>query len=125
MKTYVILLAFFASTLFPFAAFAQKKPILTDAGTVTETVSKEMDDLFQSEEFLKKKNKNFADVKGYMTIDIGIVQSGKVSTFFKADSDIHDIDFINWMSDYILQHKFRFRLEKQQRYKVRYKANFL
>lgn len=104
-------------------AMAQR-PVLTDEEAVNEMVTKEVDEMFHSEEFLKKKNKKFPAVKGYMVIDIGVVQNGKVSTFFKVDSDIRDIDFISWMSSYILEHKFRFKLQKQQRYKIRYNAAF-
>lgn len=103
--------------------FAQR-PVLTDEEEVAATVTKEIDDVFHAEDFLKRKNKKFADVKGTMVIDIGVVQNGKVSSFFKVDSDIKDIDFINFMSDYILQHKFKFKLQKQQRYKIRYTATF-
>lgn len=101
-----------------------QKPVLTDEEVVSEAATKEVDLVFHSEEFTKKKNKKFADVKGTMTIDIGVVQNGKVSTFFKVDSDIKNIDFINFMSNYILEHKFQFKLEKQQRYKVRYTITF-
>lgn len=101
-----------------------QKSVLTDEEVVSEAVTKEVDLVFHSEEFTKKKNKKFADVKGTMTIDIGVVQNGKVSTFFKVDSDIKNIDFINFMSNYILEHKFQFKLEKQQRYKVRYTITF-
>ena len=59
-----------------------------------------------------------------MTIDVGIIQNGKVATFFKVDSEIKNINFINFMSDYILDHKFKFKLQKQQRYKVRYSITF-
>jgi hypothetical protein len=105
-------------------ALAQR-PVLTDEEEVAASVTKEIDEVFQSPEFIKRKNKKFADVKGTMTIDVGVVQNGKVSSFFKVDSDIKNIDFINFMSDYILQHKFQFKLEKQQRYKIRYTATFL
>ncbi len=101
-----------------------QRPILTDEEVVNEMVTKEIDQVFHSEEFTKKKSKKFADIKGTMVIDIGVVQNGKVSSFFKVDSDIKNIDFINFMSDYILQHKFQFKLEKQQRYKIRYTATF-
>ncbi|MBF6640504.1 hypothetical protein IVB69_03340 [Flavobacterium sp. J49] len=101
-----------------------QKPVLTDEEAVAETVTKEIDEVFQSEEFLKKKNKKYADVKGTMVIDIGVVQNGKVSSFFKVDSDIKNIDFINFMSSYILDHKFKFKLQKQQRYKIRYTVTF-
>ncbi|WP_333600661.1 hypothetical protein [Flavobacterium sp.] len=105
------------------SVFAQR-PVLTDEEEVSTTVTKEIDDVFHGEDFLKKKNKKYADVKGTMVIDIGVVQNGKVSSFFKVDSDIKNIDFINFMSDYILQHKFQFKLQKQQRYKIRYTATF-
>lgn len=105
-------------------ALGQRRPVLTDEETVSETVTAEVNELFRSEDFLKKKAKKFPQVQGFMVIDIGVVRNGKVSTFFKADSDIRDIDFINWMSAYILEHKFRFRLPKQQRYKIRYTATF-
>ena len=116
---FIAILLIFCSNV----AYSQR-PVLTDEEVVSETVIKEIDLVFQSPDFLKKKTKKYADVTGTMTIDIGIVQNGKVSSFFKVDSDIHNIDFINFMSDYILDHKFQFKLLKQQRYKVRYTAIF-
>ncbi len=101
-----------------------QRPVLTDEEQIAEVVTKEVNDVFQSAEFLKRKNKKYADVKGTMTIDIGVVQNGKVSSFFKVDSEIKNIDFINFMSDYILSHKFQFKLQKQQRYKIRYTITF-
>lgn len=101
-----------------------QRPVLTDEEVVSETVTKEIDEVFHSDEFTKKKNKKYSDVKGTMVIDIGVVQNGKVSSFFKVDSDIKNIDFINFMSDYILDHKFKFKLQKQQRYKIRYSITF-
>lgn len=105
------------------AGYAQR-PVLTDEEQVNEAVTKEVDAVFHSDDFVKRKNKKFADVKGTMVVDIGVVQSGKVSSFFKADSEIKDIDFINFMSEYILSHKFQFKLQKQQRYKIRYTITF-
>jgi hypothetical protein len=101
-----------------------QKPMLTDEDAVTETVTKEIDEVFKAEDFLKKKNKKFKEVAGTMVVDIGVVQNGKVSSFFKVESDIKNIDFINFMSDYILDHKFQFKLQKQQRYKIRYSITF-
>jgi hypothetical protein len=101
-----------------------QRPVLTDEEIVSETVTNEINLVFQSSDFTKKKNKKFADVKGTMTIDIGVVQNGKVSTFFKVDSDINNPNFTNFMSDYILDHKFDFKLQKQQRYKIRYTITF-
>lgn len=121
-----ILKAALAVTLFLMCsttAFAQR-PVLTDEEEVSATVTKEIDEVFKAEDFTKKKNKKYPDVKGTMIIDIGVVQNGKVSSFFKVDSDIKNIDFINFMSDYILHHKFQFKLQKQQRYKIRYTATF-
>lgn len=109
--------------LFTSQIFAQR-PVHTDDEVIAETVIKEVDALFQSPEFIKKKNKKFADVKGTITVDIGIVHSGKVATFFKVESDIKNIDFINFMSDYILEHKFKFKLQKQQRHKIRHTLFF-
>jgi len=110
--------------LFGFTSIFAQKPMLTDEEAVSEVVTKEIDEVFHSEDFLKKKNKKYIDVKGAMVVDIGVVQNGKVSSFFKVDSEIKDIDFINFMSDYILNHKFKFKLQKQQRYKVRYAITF-
>ena len=101
-----------------------QRPVLSDEDEVATLVTKEIDEVFQSPDFIKRKNKKFIDVRGTMVIDIGVVQNGKVSSFFKVDSDIKNIDFINFMSDYILQHKFQFKLEKQQRYKIRYIVTF-
>lgn len=109
--------------LFSIPSFSQKK-VLTDEEEVTEMVTKEMDELFQSKDFLKQKDKKFKDVKGTIVSDIGVIQSGKVSTLFKVDSDINNPMFTNFLSDYILDHKFYFKLQKQQRYKVRYSITF-
>ena len=112
---------------FVFLAFNSsqaQRPVLTDEEQITEVVTNEIKELFQSKDFLKTKAKKYANVKGAMTVDVGIVQNGKVSTFFKVDSEIKNIDFINFMSDYILGHKFQFKLQKQQRYKVRYALTF-
>jgi hypothetical protein len=123
MKTIKTLLVFTFFMVFTQTLLAQK-PVLTDEEAVSETVTKEMDEVFQSEDFQKRKTKKYAEVKGTMVIDIGVVQNGKVSSFFKVDSDIKNIDFINFMSSYILDHKFKFKLQKQQRYKIRYTITF-
>lgn len=119
-KIYLIV----AFVLISSSVLAQKKPVLTDEEQVTEMVTAEIDETFKNEDFLKKKNKKFSDVSGTMVVDISVIQNGKVSTFFKVDSDIMNIDFINFMSEYILNHKFKFKLQKQQRYKIRYTATF-
>lgn len=115
---------YWTHTLTIFCPYFFTKKVLTDEEEVTEMVTKEIDTEFLSEGFIKKKNKKFKDVSGTVTIDVGVVQNGKVSTFFKVDSDIKNPDFINFMSDYILDHKFYFKLQKQQRYKVRYTITF-
>lgn len=109
--------------LFSTNIFAQKKT-LTDEEQVQEAVTAEIDAVFKDKDFLKQKAKKFADIKGTMTIDIGVVQNGKVSTFFKVDDDISKPMFTNFVSEYILDHKFYFKLQKQQRYKIRYTATF-
>lgn len=119
---YFLLLVFFLGLTS--AKLHAQRPVLTDEEQITETVTKEVDEMFRGEDFTKRKNKKFADVHGAMTVDIGVVQNGKVSSFFKVDSEIKNIDFINFMSDYILQHKFKFKLQKQQRYKIRYNITF-
>lgn len=101
-----------------------QRPVLTDEEQVMETVTQEVDAVFQSEDFIRRKMKKYPNAKGTMVIDIGVIQSGKVATFFKVDSEINDIDFINFMSKYILEHKFKFKLQKQQRYKIRYTITF-
>ena len=118
-STFCIVLFFLTSSY----AFSQR-PVLTDEEIVSEMVSKEINQVFQSDDFTKKKNKKYADVSGTMVIDITVIQNGKVATFFKVESDIKNIDFINFMSEYILEHKFKFKLQKQQRYKIRYSVTF-
>lgn len=110
--------------LFHSESIWSQRPVLTDEETVSEMVISEMYEVFQSPDFIKKKNKKFSEVTGDMTIDITVIQSGKVATFFKVDSTIKDIDFINFMSEYILTHKFKFKLEKKKRYKIRYNISF-
>lgn len=126
LKTTLVFTFFILCTTSSFAQtnIFKERPVLTDEEEVSETVIKEIDEVFKADDFTKKKNKKYPEVKGTMVIDIGIVQNGKVSSFFKVDSDIKNIDFINFMSDYILQHKFKFKLQKQQRYKIRYNAVF-
>ena len=102
---------------------AQKRPVLTEEEQVQEAVTLEIEKLFKSEDFLKKKNKKFSTVKGYIVVDMAIVQNGKVSSFFKVDSDIKDIDFIEYLTDLVMKEKFAFKLPKQQRYKVRQTIN--
>lgn len=114
----------FASIFFTTVASYAQKPLLTDDEQVAEVVTKEVDDLFKSADFLKQKNKFFKDVSGTTVVDISVVKNGKVSTFFKVDSDIDNPKFTNFISDYILDHKFYFKLQKQQRYKIRYTATF-
>jgi hypothetical protein len=123
MRVFKTILLFTFFLLCSYTVNAQR-PVLSDEDEVATLVTKEIDEVFQSPDFIKRKNKKFIDVRGTMVIDIGVVQNGKVSSFFKVDSDIKNIDFINFMSDYILQHKFQFKLEKQQRYKIRYTATF-
>jgi len=123
MKTIKTLLVL-AFVLLASQKVSAQRPVLTDEEVVSETVTKEIDDVFQSDDFQKKKNKKYAEVKGTMVVDIGVVQNGKVSSFFKVDSDIKNIDFINFMSNYFLEHKFKFKLQKQQRYKIRYTVTF-
>jgi hypothetical protein len=113
-----IFILFFSSSIFA------QKPVLTDEEEVTEMVTKEMDELLKSKDFLKLKNKKFATVTGTIVSDIGVIQSGKISTLFKVDSDINNPSFTNFLSDYIIDHKFNFKLQKQQRYKVRYSITF-
>lgn len=119
-----IAFVFLVINLFHSESIWSQRPVLTDEETVSEMVISEMHEVFQSPDFIKKKNKKFSDVTGDMTIDITVIQSGKVATFFKVDSTIKDIDFINFMSEYILTHKFKFKLEKKKRYKIRYNISF-
>lgn len=118
-----IFVLFIINCLFSTNSIAQKKT-LTDEEQVQEAVTAEIDAVFKDKDFLKQKSKKFADIKGTMTIDIGVVQNGKVSTFFKVDDDISKPMFTNFVSEYILDHKFYFKLQKQQRYKIRYTATF-
>ncbi|RYG21341.1 MAG: hypothetical protein EOO07_02860 [Chitinophagaceae bacterium] len=114
-----IILCFLAGISFSSKSFAQKRPVLTEEEQVQEAVTKEVDALIKSEDFIKKKNKKYAAVKGYIIVDIAVVQNGKLSSFFKVDSDIKNIDFIEYVSDLLMKQKFEFKLPKQQRYKIR------
>jgi len=125
LKPYLLVvgLTLFISTFHAAKTFAQKRVVLTEEEQVQEAVTKEVEELFKSADFLKKKNKKFKDVKGYIVVDIAVVQNGKLSSFFKVDSDIKNIDFIEYISDLVMDHKFAFKLPKQQRYKVRQTIN--
>lgn len=125
-KTIVVkcfLLAFSLCFLININSFAQKRVTLTEEEQVQEAVTNEVNELIKSKDFLKKKSKKFASVKGYIIVDIAVVQNGKLSSFFKVDSDIKDIDFIEYLSDIVLSHKFEFKLPKQHRYKIRQTIN--
>ena len=84
---------------------------------ISNAVRKVIHESFESEAFFKKKNKKFNDLTGSMTVDIGVNENSKVVSFYKVQSDIQDINFIQFMSNYILEHKFKFKLQK--RYKIR------
>lgn len=120
---FAICICLFSLTLSPNQVLAQKKPVLTDEEQVQEAVTTEVVALFKSPEFLKRKNKKFSAIKGYMVVDIAVIQNGKLSSFFKVDGDIKDIDFVEYLSDTVLNHKFAFKLPKQQRYKIRQTIN--
>ena len=67
--------------------------------------------------------------EGLGCIEEWITKNNHTLTFTKFYNnhplpDIKNIDFINFMSDYILEHKFKFKLQKQQRYKIRYTVTF-
>lgn len=111
------------SISFSIDSFAQKRPVLTEEEQVQEAVTKEVDELIKSPDFIKKKNKKYDGVKGYIVVDISVVQNGKLSSFFKVDTDIKNIDFIEYVSDLLLKQKFEFKLPKQQRYKIRQTLN--
>jgi len=118
-KSCFFFVLFFVFAGISFSAQAQKRPVLSDEEQVEEAVTNEVNVLMKSPDFLKKKNKKFPDVKGYIVVDIAVVQNGKLSSFFKVDSDIKNIDFIEFLSDLLLKQKFEFKLPKQQRYKIR------
>lgn len=120
---YTLGLCFLISIAFSFKSLAQKRPVLSDEEQVQEAVTREVDELIKSSEFLKKKNKKYKEVKGYIIVDIAVVQNGKLSSFFKVDTDIKNIDFIEYVSDLLLKQKFEFKLPKQQRYKIRQTLN--
>ncbi|WP_298148241.1 hypothetical protein [Flavobacterium sp.] len=119
-----VIYLFFAISLLQLPIQAQNRKLLTSEEEVQEAVSAEVSDLFSSEKFMKLKNKKFPEVKGYIVYDLSIVGNGKVSTCFKVDSDIKNPLFINFISSYLIDQKFFFKLQKQQRYKVRYRAEF-
>ena len=120
LKPYLlIILCLLIGTSISLPAFAQKRPVLTEEEQVQEAVTKEVDAVIKSEDFVKRKNKKFKEVKGYIVVDIAVVQNGKLSSFFKVDSDIKNIDFIEYVADLLLKQKFDFKLPKQQRYKIR------
>ncbi len=121
VKSYLLVFSF--CFLISIGSFAQKRITLTEEEQVQEAVTKEVDELIKSKDFLRKKEKKFAAVKGYIIVDISIVQNGKLSSFFKVDSDIKNIDFIEYLSETVLDHKFEFKLPKQQRYKIRQTIN--
>ena len=125
LKPYVLIigLVILINTVPSLKVMAQKRVVLTEEEQVQEAVTKEVEELFKSADFLKKKGKKFKEVKGYLVVDIAVVQNGKLSSFFKVDSDIKNIDFIEYISDLVLDHKFAFKLPKQQRYKVRQTIN--
>lgn len=118
-----LVLIVMSTVFFANPAQAQKRPVLTEEEQVQEAVTQEIEALFKNPDFLKKKNKKFSAVKGYIVVDMAIVQNGKVSSFFKVDSDIKDIDFIEYLTDLVMKEKFAFKLPKQQRYKVRQTIN--
>ena len=101
-----------------------QRPILNDRNLVTSAAVAEIDALLQSTDFITKKNKYFAAMNGAITFDVTLLHTGKVVTFFTVTSDLNHNDFINFVSDFILDHKFSFKLPKNHRHKIRHTVTF-
>ena len=76
--------AILSTAFFLNQAQAQKRPVLDEEEQVHEAVTQEIEAMFKTPDFLKKKNKKFSAVKGYIVVDIAIVQNGKVCILYTS-----------------------------------------
>ena len=117
-------ISFFIIFMFSSNLIYSQKPVLQSETEVSEVVNTELNILFSSKDFLKEKIKKFNSATGSVTFDLGILDNGKINTYFKVEDTLNNPMFVNFISSYIMQHQFYFKLEKKKKFKVRFTNNF-
>ena len=112
----LVILLFFISGITNLLA---QKPQLQTKEEVEAAVEKEMSDFVKTPTFQNAIRKKFPKINGEVTVDLGIDDKGKVNSFFKVESTIMQIDFMEFLSDKLIDHNFNFKLEKNKRFKIR------
>ena len=123
MKT-LSFISFFIIFMFSSNLIYSQKPVLQSETEVSEVVNTELNILFSSKDFLKEKIKKFNSATGSVMFDLGILDNGKINTYFKVEDTLNNPMFVNFISSYIMQHQFYFKLEKKKKFKVRFTNNF-
>ena len=117
-------ISFFIIFMFSSNLIYSQKPVLQSETEVSEVVNTELNILFSSKDFLKEKIKKFNSATGSVMFDLGILDNGKINTYFKVEDTLNNPMFVNFISSYIMQHQFYFKLEKKKKFKVRFTNNF-
>ncbi len=112
----LVILLFFISGITNLLA---QKPQLQTKEEVEAAVEKEMSAFVKTPTFQNEIRKKFPKMNGEVTVDLGIDDKGKVNSFFKVESTIMQIDFMEFLSNKLLDHNFNFKLEKNKRFKIR------
>jgi hypothetical protein len=98
---------------------AQKKELLTDAGTIEMRVIESLDSHQQSEDWMSWLEKN--PIQGMFAFDITVWNKGEVvSVRALGRSEGAEVTHQNALKNYIKNMKFDFKVPKGKRYKVTY-----
>jgi hypothetical protein len=100
------------------SGFASKDPLLTGANEIETIVHNDLDHWISSDAYLKFKEHHFPEIKGSLTVAIGVSGNGKIETVFNQDNSTNSIAFFNAFSDLLKKHTFAFKMKKGERIKI-------
>ncbi|MBL0103040.1 MAG: hypothetical protein IPP51_04380 [Bacteroidetes bacterium] len=100
------------------SGFASKDPILTNSTEIESAVHTDLEQWISSDSYLKFKEHHFPEIKGSLTVAIGVSGNGKIETIFNQDNSTNSIAFFNAFSDLLKKHTFAFKMKKGERIKI-------
>lgn len=99
------------------SAFAQKV-VLNNQVDLDKIIQNELVSLTINKSFKHKVNRDFAGILGYVIVDIMINRKGKVTSIFTKETNLTNIDFLEFLNDKILEHNFNLVLAKGENIKT-------
>lgn len=101
-------------------AFAQQKPLITDAELVKAQGISEIEFSLGNPEGELYRFITANQITGTYIFDITVRGKGLVATVFAVNSNENDVKKQNLLKDKILSYKFNFRMPKGKMYKFQY-----